>query len=114
MPDAAPNAPAVPALTVGVDDVLVGIDPGTETGLAVVAACDARRVLHVGSDGPLGTVRRLEAWAASGRLACAYVEDARDLPLYARHGQANRGQRDRDALRHVWGRPAPRPPHPMI
>lgn len=76
---------------------IIGIDPGTETGLAAVAADDSGAVLHVGSDGPLGAVRTLETWAASGRLVGAYIEDARGLPIYARHGGANRGQRDRIA-----------------
>ncbi|WP_420455751.1 hypothetical protein [Rubrivirga sp.] len=76
--------------------VLVGIDPGTTTGLASVDV-DTGAVLGVSSAGPLETVRQLEALAAEGRLAGAYLEDARALPLYARHGRANRGQRDRIA-----------------
>ena len=88
---------------------ILGIDPGRDTGIAAVAcpaeAGQAERlgdtaagaVLFVGSDGPLATVRKLEAWAASGRLVGAYVEDTRDLPVYARHRGAGRGERDRIA-----------------
>lgn len=82
---------------------VLGVDPGVETGLAAVCA-GSGAVLAVGSAGPLETVRQLEAWASSRagagagvRLLGAYVEDARGLPIYARHGRANRGQRDRIA-----------------
>lgn len=74
---------------------LLGIDPGTTTGLATVTT--AGGVVSVESYGPLEAVRQIEALHAEGRLVGAYVEDARDLPLYARHGRANRGQRDRIA-----------------
>lgn len=81
---------------------VLGIDPGRETGLAAIAAetlgdVAAGAVLFVGSDDPLATVRTLETWAASGRLVGAYIEDARELPIYARHGKASRGERDRIA-----------------
>lgn len=39
----------------------------------------------------------LEAWAASGRLVGAYVEDTRNLPVFSRHSAAGRGERDRIA-----------------
>ena len=76
--------------------VVVGIDPGTQTGLAQIDA-QTGAVLAVSSAGPLETVRQLEALAHEGALAGAYVEDSRDLPIYARHGGKNRGQRDRVA-----------------
>lgn len=89
MPDTPPDTASAPR-------VVVGIDPGTNTGLATLDA-QTGAVLAVGSAGPLDTVRQLEALARAGRLAGAYVEDARGLPVYARHGGANRGQRDRIA-----------------
>ena len=76
---------------------LLGIDPGTETGLAAVSADDTRAVLFVGSAGPLATARRLEAWAADGRHVGGCLEDTRSLPVYARHRGAGRGERDRIA-----------------
>lgn len=74
---------------------LLGLDPGTTTGHALVSP--SGDVEAVGSAGPLRTVRLVEGWAASGQLAGAYVEDARGLPIYARHRGANRGERDRIA-----------------
>ena len=76
--------------------VVVGIDPGAETGLATIGATTGA-VLAVSSAGPLETIRQLEALAHEGVLAGAYLEDSRDLPIYARHGGKNRGQRDRVA-----------------
>lgn len=76
---------------------LLGLDPGVTTGIAAVAADDPRRVLLVASAAPLDVLHRLTAWAADGRLVAATVEDATKLPLYARHGAANRGERDRIA-----------------
>lgn len=75
---------------------LLGVDPGTTTGLACACA-ETGALALVTSAGPLGASRQIEAWAASGGLVGAYVEDARALPIYARHGQANRGERDRIA-----------------
>lgn len=88
--------PDVSADTSPAPRVVVGIDPGTNTGLATVDAVTGA-VVSVASAGPLDTVRQLEALAHEGVLAGAYVEDSRDLPVYARHGRANRGQRDRIA-----------------
>ena len=76
--------------------VLVGVDPGQTTGLAGLCASTGA-VVFVGSAGPLDTVRKLEAWATRELLAGAVVEDARGLPIYARHGGKNRGERDRVA-----------------
>ena len=79
---------------------LLGIDPGAETGLAGVCA-ETAAVLFVRSAGPLATLRQLAAWASGrsveGLLAEAYVEDARELPIYARHRSKGRGERDRVA-----------------
>lgn len=74
---------------------LLGLDPGTTTGYALVTP--SGDVEAVGSAGPLEAVRLVSGWSASGALAGAYVEDARALPIYARHGRANRGERDRIA-----------------
>lgn len=89
MPDVLSDTSSIPC-------VIVGIDPGARSG---VAAIDARTgdVVGVGSAGPLEVVSRLKALAAEGRLAGAYIEDARGLPIYARHGGKNRGERDRVA-----------------
>jgi hypothetical protein len=77
---------------------VLGIDPGAETGLAGVrAAGGPAELVFVTSAGPLATIRQLDAWAAEGVLAGAYVEDSRALPIYARHGRAGRGERDRIA-----------------
>ncbi len=75
---------------------VLGIDPGQTTGLA--GYDPARRALaFVTSAGPLATVRQLEAWHVAGLLLAVYVEDATGLPLYARHRQTARGERDRIA-----------------
>lgn len=75
---------------------VLGIDPGTTTGLA--AFCPSvRRLAFVDSAGPLATLRLITAWHREGRLAAAVIEDSRGLPIYARHGRANKGQRDRIA-----------------
>lgn len=89
MPDVLSDAASAPR-------VLVGIDPGAVTGLATVDA-GTGAVLAVTSAGPLETIRQLEALAHEGVLVGAYLEDSRDLPIYARHGAKNRGQRDRVA-----------------
>ena len=89
MPDVLSDRSSVPR-------VVVGIDPGAETGLATIDA-ETGAVLAVSSAGPLETIRQLEALAQEGVLAGAYLEDSRDLPIYARHGGKNRGQRDRVA-----------------
>ncbi|HEX9950443.1 MAG TPA: hypothetical protein VGB53_01630 [Rubricoccaceae bacterium] len=86
MPDTPPLPPTF----------LLGVDPGTTTGLAVACA-ETGTLALVTSGGPLRAARQIEAWAASGGLIGAYVEDARALPIYARHGGANRGERDRIA-----------------
>ena len=88
--------PDVPSDRSSVPRVVVGIDPGTHTGLATIDA-HTGAVLDVASAGPLETIRQLEALAHEGVLAGAYVEDSRNLPVYARHGGKNRGQRDRVA-----------------
>ena len=75
---------------------LLGVDPGTTTGLAGISATTGR-VLFVASAAPLDAVHHVERWAASGRLAAAFVEDARRLPVYHRNRHANRGERDRIA-----------------
>ncbi len=84
--------------------LILGIDPGTTTGLAAVCA-ETGAVVGVDSAAPLDAVRRLDALARDGLLAGAYLEDARALPIYARHAGANRGQRDRIArgVGHVDG-----------
>ena len=92
--------------------LLIGIDPGTTTGLATVTRTGD--VVAVESYAPLQAVRHIEALAREGSLVGAYVEDARGLPIYARHGRANRGQRDRiargvGAVDLLTG-PVPRPP----
>ena len=74
---------------------LLGIDPGSETGLAGYVPDEG--LVFVESAGPLDTLRRLTAWARSGLLLGAYVEDAPGLPIYARNRHANRGERDRIA-----------------
>ena len=76
---------------------VLGLDPGTTTGLAAVARGARSTPLFVESATPLETIERLTAWAGEGTLAGAYVEDARELPIYARHGGKNRGERDRVA-----------------
>ena len=63
----------------------------------MLAAGGSAELVFVTSAGPLATVRQLDAWAAEGVLAGAYVEDSRALPIYARHGRAGRGERDRIA-----------------
>ena len=89
--------------------VLVGIDPGAETGVAVWSP---RRgaLLHVGSASfwavvallaertePVGPVGRAGAWQVAGVV----VEDPRRLPIYARNrsrtgaGAFGRGEADR-------------------
>ena len=73
---------------------VLGIDPGTTTGLAAITRSF---VTFVDSASPLETVRRLSTWAETGELAGAYVEHSRDLPIYARHGAKNRRERDRVA-----------------
>ena len=87
MPDVSADTPHAPR-------VVVGIDPGAETGLATIDA-QTGAVLAVASAGPLETIRQLEALAHEGVLAGAWIEDS--LPVYARHGGKNRGQRDRVA-----------------
>lgn len=79
----------------------LGLDPGQTTGRALACASSGR-LLSVESGGPLATVRALDALAmeldANGRrIAGVWIEDARDLPLYARNRNANRGERDRIA-----------------
>ena len=76
---------------------VLGIDPGTTTGLAAVESPASSSVAFVESATPLETICRLAAWAEAGALAGAYVEDSRELPIYARHGAKNRGARDRVA-----------------
>ena len=87
MPDVPVDTPA---------RILIGLDPGTNVGLAQICA-ETGAVVEVTSAPPLAAVRRLEALAVEGVLAGAYVEDARALPIYARHGRAGRGERDRIA-----------------
>ena len=76
--------------------ILLGIDPGTTTGLASICTVTST-ILSVGSASPLETVRQLEAWARDEVVAGAVIEDSRELPIYARHGGKNRGERDRVA-----------------
>ncbi len=86
--------------------VLVGLDPGVETGLAVWSP---RRdaLVHVTS-GPFWHVHRVltglcvpaadasPTWSG-WRVAGVVIEDPRRLPVYARHRGAGRGERDRIA-----------------
>ncbi len=86
--------------------VLVGLDPGVETGLAVWSSTRGSLV-HVTS-GPFWHVHRVltalcepaeEAsprWSG-WRVAGVVIEDPRQLPVYARHRGAGRGERDRIA-----------------
>ena len=86
--------------------VLVGLDPGTETGFAVWSPTRGALV-HVAS-GPFWDVQTAlatlcapvtetpSAWSG-WRVAGVVIEDPRRLPVYARHRGANRGERDRIA-----------------
>lgn len=76
---------------------VLGLDPGLETGLAGFVPEGAGRLAFVASAAPLDALRYLRRWARQGRLLTAYVEDARDLGLYARHRTAEREERDRIA-----------------
>ena len=74
--------------------ILVGIDPGTHTGLALYDAGEAR----------LEAVTALPFWEAAERLraarprvAAVVVEDARRVGLYARHRKLAGPKRDRAA-----------------
>lgn len=74
--------------------MLVGIDPGTHTGLALYDAAEAK----------LEAVTALPFWEAAERLrtvaprvACVVVEDARRVGLYARHRKLSGARRDRAA-----------------
>jgi hypothetical protein len=75
---------------------VLGIDPGRATGLAGFDPHE-NRLLFVGSDRPLASIKRIERWAAGGLLLGAYVEDSRRSPVYARHAGKNRSERDRVA-----------------
>lgn len=70
--------------------LLLGLDPGEATGYALAAegALVAVCALPV-----LDALGRLEADAP--RLAAVVIEDARALPIYARHGALRGGARDR-------------------
>lgn len=78
--------------------LVVGVDPGDVTGLAVYdLAADAGR-------GALVAVESLAFWTATARLhasspavVAVVVEDPRALGLYARHRGLGREQRDRAA-----------------
>jgi hypothetical protein len=76
--------------------IVLGIDPGTTTGLAGYVPAE-NRLAFVGSASPLAVLKRIERWAVEGLLLGAYVEDARALPVYARHRSKGRGERDRVA-----------------
>ena len=84
----APNAPASP--------FVLGIDPGMVTGLAAYVPAE-NALAFVTSAGPLQALRLLTAWHREGALAAAVIEDSRPLPVYARHRNVNRGERDRIA-----------------
>src|SRR5690606_22055099 len=77
--------------------LFVGLDPGEQTGLAAFCPRSGGRpgaFVLLETAGPLATVRRLESLAHLGHVAgdgqrChvagVWIEDARGLPLYARH-----------------------------
>ncbi|GAB5518814.1 MAG: hypothetical protein RhofKO_10650 [Rhodothermales bacterium] len=82
--------------------LILGIDPGTTTGLAAYYPSTQRltectsaafwQVLHL-----VRTTYPPEGRAGIGKVAAVIVEDARSLPLYARHRNTKREARDRVA-----------------
>ena len=91
---------------------VVGIDPGGVTGVAVWD-CDRQRLVHCGSGSFLEVLdllsevavsprQRAEGWLSGYTVGLAVVEDARRLPIYARH-DAKAG-RARDKLCRDVGR----------
>ena len=87
---------------------VLGIDPGASTGLAGLvppaagghrrpAGGHRARLAFVVSAGPLPTCRLVVAWHRGGVLLSAVIEDTRSLPVYARHADKGRGERDRVA-----------------
>lgn len=89
----------------GATRFVLGIDPGASTGLAGLVPPDGDaggdrqrpRFAFVTSASPLPALRLLTAWHRAGLLLGAVVEDTRELPIYARHDDKNRGERDRVA-----------------
>lgn len=76
--------------------IVLGIDPGVCTGLAGYDP-EAHRLDFVASAAPLDALRLFALWHRAGLILAAWVEDSRDLPLYARHRGLSRGARDRAA-----------------
>ncbi|MEM1095790.1 MAG: hypothetical protein AAGJ10_14425 [Bacteroidota bacterium] len=81
--------------------LLLGIDPGTTVGLAIY---DTRtdELLVCTSGDFFRTHAVVKAQYPPHNVAAVIVEDARSLPLYARHRHASRAARDRVA-RNVGG-----------
>ena len=81
---------------------VLGVDPGAATGLAGYDPA-SDELVFVGSTDPLDALRYIGRWArartAGGQpfLLGAYVEDARELPIFDRNRSADRGERDRIA-----------------
>ncbi|MEM1094951.1 MAG: hypothetical protein AAGJ10_10140 [Bacteroidota bacterium] len=76
--------------------LLLGIDPGTNIGLAVL---DTRtdKLLVCTSGDFFRTLAVIKAQYPPHKVADVIVEDARSLPLYARHRHTSRAARDRVA-----------------
>ncbi|HEX9951246.1 MAG TPA: hypothetical protein VGB53_05720 [Rubricoccaceae bacterium] len=84
--------------------LVVGLDPGERTGLAIfdpAARAEAGSLVAIETLRPMHVLRRIYSLAHAGHdgrpVALVCIEDARALPIYARHGAAGRGERDRIA-----------------